>query len=44
VDPLVVTGRIGEEIDLILSDLVPGAVTEVIAHLILEPVDDPALT
>ena len=32
-DPLVVTGRLGEQIDLFLRDLVPPAVAEVFADV-----------
>jgi len=32
VDPLVVTGRLGERVHLLLGDLDVGGVTEVLAH------------
>jgi hypothetical protein len=31
-----VTGGVGEQIDLLLSDLMPLAVAEVVAHLVLQ--------
>ena len=36
VDPLVITRRVGEQIDLLLGDVVPVAVAEVLAELRLE--------
>ena len=39
VDPLVVAGGIGEQVDLLLGHLAPLAVAEVLADMLLEPVD-----
>jgi hypothetical protein len=37
VDPLVVAGGVGKEIDLLLGHLVPLAVAQVLADVLLEP-------
>ncbi len=39
VDPLVVAGRLGEHVHLLLGDLVPVAVADVLADEALEAVD-----
>ena len=38
-DPLVIAGGVGEQVHLLLRDLVPIAVTDVLADELLEPLD-----